>query len=148
MAKEHFESLSVANGSKKQVKFQVDVVNSILRSVFLLFYFTNLTTNLFLFSFFSWEFMTDSGDIAFRVFTKDAELLPTNKVESHLVMEEGEITCESKGECKFCHVLNKEIIVNCAMCIFFYPDVVEFDNSFSFIKSKKVRYSIVVLPPS
>ena len=44
--------------------------------------------------------MTDAGDIAFRVFTKDAELLPTNKVESHLVMEEGEICCESKGECK------------------------------------------------
>ena len=102
VARENFESLSVSAGSKKLVKFQVGVVNSILRSVFMfqlnLIYKKSLINVKKVSS--SWEFMTDAGDIAFRVFTKDAELLPTNKVESHLVMEEGEICCESKGECK------------------------------------------------
>ena len=37
VARDNFESLSVSAGSKKQVKCQVDVVNSILRSVLFVF---------------------------------------------------------------------------------------------------------------
>ena len=90
--------------------------------------------------------MTDAGDIAFRVFTKDAELLPTNKVESHLVMEEGEICCESKGECKSSSKSQIQILFT--NLNFNYSDLFEFDNTFSMLKSKKVRYLIVVLPPT
>lgn len=51
--------------------------------------------------------MTEGGDIGFRVYYKDSEgtidLIPTARLGSHLVMEEGEILCESAGKCEFVH---------------------------------------------
>ena len=50
--------------------------------------------------------MTEGGDIGFRVYHKSAEegivdLVPLSRIESHLVMEEGEFICEDPGKCKY-----------------------------------------------
>ena len=55
--------------------------------------------------------MTVGYDIAFRIYKNSAgteiELVPSNKTESHLMMEEGEIICETTGNCKWLVQLNK-----------------------------------------
>jgi hypothetical protein len=48
-----------------------------------------------------WEFMTDGGDIAFRIYNKNSEdIVPMNRVDSHIIMEEGQVTCDEPGQCK------------------------------------------------
>ncbi|KAI9561272.1 hypothetical protein GHT06_012228 [Daphnia sinensis] len=109
VAKDYMETMSVMAGlsGKKKLKFNVDVPESIVR----------------------WEFMTEGGDISFRIYGKDAksneDLVPLVRVDSHLAMEEGQVTCDQPGKY-----------------------VLEFDNSFSYLRSKKVRYHITVHPPS
>ena len=49
--------------------------------------------------------MSEGGDIGFHIYYKDpkegeVDLIPLHRVESHLVMEEGEISCENLGDCK------------------------------------------------
>jgi len=58
--------------------------------------------------------MTEGGEIAYRVFRKTAslseieELIPSNKVESHLMFEENEIICDSPGKCVlFCYFMTQ-----------------------------------------
>ena len=53
-----------------------------------------------------WEFMTEGGDIKFGVYSKDSkgstfDFVPPSRVDSHLGMEDGQITCEEPGKCKF-----------------------------------------------
>lgn len=101
------ESLSVSSGSsgKKQLQFVVTTVNSILR-FFLQFLINNNLFDDWIDCFCNlarWKFMSD-GEIAYRVFRKNAaaseiELIPSNKVESHLMYEENEIVCDSPGNC-------------------------------------------------
>lgn len=52
--------------------------------------------------------MTEGGDIGFRVYhiansinSKEeiVEMVPISRIESHLVMEEGELVCEYIGKC-------------------------------------------------
>jgi hypothetical protein len=48
--------------------------------------------------------MTEGGDIQFRVYTNNSEggtfdLVPLCRVDSHLAMEEGQITCGEPGKC-------------------------------------------------
>ena len=51
-----------------------------------------------------WEFMTEGGDIKFRVYRKNSKVIndvvPISQVESHLITEEGEITCDEPGQCE------------------------------------------------
>lgn len=48
--------------------------------------------------------MTEGGDIGFRVYSKDSkgheDLFPPCRVDSHLVMEEGQVICNQPGNCK------------------------------------------------
>jgi len=49
--------------------------------------------------------MTEGGDLRYRIFYKSYEgviedLVPLDRVESHLVMEDGVIICELPGKCK------------------------------------------------
>lgn len=67
--------------------------------------------------------MTEGGDIGFRVYhvpdeTKEdvIEMVPESRIESHLVMEEGEIVCDYIGKCKY--------------NIFYHLIVIYFHNSF------------------
>ncbi|XP_046633824.1 SEC14-like protein 2 [Daphnia pulicaria] len=108
VAKDYMETMSIGAGGRKKMKFKVDVPNSVLR----------------------WEFITEAGDIKFRVYSKDSkgsafDFVPLSRVDSHLDMEEGEITCEEPGKY-----------------------VLEFDNSFSYLRTKKLRYFIAVDLPS
>ena len=62
--------------------------------------------------------MTEGGDIGFRVYhvstasqnssSKEeiVELVPVSRIESHLVMEEGEIICDYVGKCELSFVLS------------------------------------------
>jgi len=98
--KKYMETLNVIAGGKKKLKFKVDDVNSILR----------------------WEFLSEGGDISYRVYCKNSaegliDLVPLDRVDSHLMIEEGQITCSIPGKY-----------------------VIEFDNSFSYLRSKKVRF--------
>lgn len=72
--------------------------------------------------------MTEGGDIGFRVYSKDSkgheDLIPPCRVDSHLVMEEGQ---------------DINVVV-------FHSDVFEFDNTHSYLRSKKVRYHIILQP--
>lgn len=47
--------------------------------------------------------MTEGGDISFRIYSKDSkeDLVPLVRVDSHLAMEEGQVTCDQPGKCKF-----------------------------------------------
>lgn len=53
-----------------------------------------------------WEFMTEEGDLMFKLYYYDgkgekADLLPLERVECHLCMEEGEINCTGGRTCKW-----------------------------------------------
>ncbi|XP_046633841.1 SEC14-like protein 2 isoform X2 [Daphnia pulicaria] len=107
--KDYMETINIIAGAGgfKKLKYKIDVVNSILR----------------------WEFMTEGGDIGFRVYYKSDEegivdLVPLSRIESHLVTEEGQYICEDPGKY-----------------------VVVFDNTFSILRPKKVRYYVAVDPP-
>ncbi|XP_046460719.1 SEC14-like protein 2 [Daphnia pulex] len=72
-----------------------------------------------------WDFHSEESDIGFAVYRKEgSELIPVvppERVDCHLSAEEGEIPCDSTG-----------------------VYVVEFDNSFSYLRSKKIWYSISI----
>ena len=58
-----------------------------------------------MFRIFRLEFMSENGDIAYRVYHKcpskgETELLPLQRVDSHRMMQKYEATCSSLGECK------------------------------------------------
>ncbi|EFX85364.1 hypothetical protein DAPPUDRAFT_222617 [Daphnia pulex] len=95
--------LTVANGSKEHVEFQVKRAGDVLK----------------------WDFHTEEGDIAFALYKKqDGELIPIvhfDRVDCDMSTEEGELQCDDTG-----------------------VYVVEFDNNFSYLRSKKIWYSIKV----
>ncbi|XP_046633787.1 SEC14-like protein 2 [Daphnia pulicaria] len=102
IAKDYMETLNISAGvgGKKKLKFEVVVPHSAIR----------------------WEFMTDGGDIGFRILNKNAEeIVPLNRVDSHIIMEEGQVTCNEPGQYVF-----------------------QFDNTYSYLRKKKVHYHIVV----
>ncbi|KAI9561417.1 SEC14-like protein [Daphnia sinensis] len=72
-----------------------------------------------------WDFHSEDGDIAFAVYReKEGGLIPIvphERVDCHLSSEEGEIRCDYTG-----------------------VYIVEFDNSFSYFRSKKIWYSISI----
>lgn len=51
-----------------------------------------------------WEFISEGGDVGFRVYCKKGDgsvidLVPHSRVESHLLLEEGQISCDYTGKC-------------------------------------------------
>ncbi|XP_038056122.1 SEC14-like protein 2 [Patiria miniata] len=78
-----------------------------------------------------WEFHTEKDDIGFGVYRKPSgsstelvEILPSARFSSQLVPESGVVECPEVG-----------------------TYVVIFDNSFSWVKSKKLCYAVDILPP-
>ena len=54
-----------------------------------------------------WEFITEDADISFGIYCppttnndEELEVVPRTRVDSHLLMEEGEIYCSHLGTCK------------------------------------------------
>ncbi|XP_023213630.1 retinal-binding protein-like, partial [Centruroides sculpturatus] len=78
-----------------------------------------------------WEFKTENHDIGFGLFYKSnehmhqEELIPIDRVNCHLVPETGSWFCENEG---------------------IY--MLKFDNTFSLLRSKKIRYRTEIIPPS
>ncbi|EFX85378.1 hypothetical protein DAPPUDRAFT_222627 [Daphnia pulex] len=108
--KSYMTALTVPNCGKRKLEFKITQANSMLR----------------------WEFMTEEGDIGFRLYYVKSrsgqkfDVVNMERVESHLVMEEGEIVC------------TRPVLY-----------IVEFDNSYSYLRSKKLWYRITVdLPES
>ncbi|KAF6278465.1 hypothetical protein mRhiFer1_014990 [Rhinolophus ferrumequinum] len=82
-----------------------------------------------------WQFMSDGSDVGFGIFLKTkmgerqkagemTEVLPNQRYNAHLVPEDGSLTCTEPG---------------------IY--VLRFDNTYSFIHSKKVSFTVEVLLP-
>ncbi|XP_030074702.1 SEC14-like protein 2 isoform X6 [Microcaecilia unicolor] len=82
-----------------------------------------------------WQFMSEPSDIGFGVFLKTkvgqrqkagemTEVITSDRYNAHLVPEDGTVTCSEPG---------------------IY--VLRFDNTYSFLKSKKVNFSVEVLLP-
>jgi hypothetical protein len=63
-------------------------------------------------------------------------------VDCHMSPEEGEIFCDYVGVCKSTVWLSNLIYPSSNLC--FLKDVVEFDNTFSYLRSKKIWYSITI----
>ncbi|KAL6265077.1 hypothetical protein P5V15_005168 [Pogonomyrmex californicus] len=79
----------------------------------------------------SWEFRSEGHDIKFGILKKDVtngtktEVIPIHRVASHQSDEIGLLTCET--------VATYSIV---------------FDNTYSFLRNKKVHYSVRMLPPA
>lgn len=76
-----------------------------------------------------WEFKTEDYDIGFAVYRKQedgslVEVVPKQRVNSHLVPEDGQLMCTEPG-----------------------TYVVTFDNTFSLFRPKKIAYTVSVLSP-
>ncbi|KAL5016994.1 hypothetical protein ScPMuIL_006583, partial [Solemya velum] len=107
---EHFSEVSVRWGSSLQLDYNIKIPNSIIR----------------------WQFTTDGYDIGFGVYKKMTEarqksaemmeIMVSQRVNSHLVPEDGSITCKETG---------------------IY--VVRFDNTYSWTRRKTIHYIIEVL---
>ncbi|CAH1232412.1 SEC14L2 [Branchiostoma lanceolatum] len=81
-----------------------------------------------------WLFKTEDCDIGFGVYKQLGssnryqdmeEVVPCSKHNSHLILTDGELLCEEPGKY-----------------------VVRFDNSYSWVRSKTLRYSVEVLEPT
>ncbi|EFX85496.1 hypothetical protein DAPPUDRAFT_300430 [Daphnia pulex] len=102
--KSYMTSLSVSKGNKKKLEFQITTTNSLLK----------------------WEFMTEEADIGFSIYYLKANgekgyLVTPEKIQSHLMMEVGEVNCTRVG-----------------------TYIMEFDNSYSYIRSKNIWYRVVI----
>ena len=75
-----------------------------------------------------WEFKTDGYDIGFGVFYEGVDgrvpVITAERVSSHLLPEDGAHTCHKLG-----------------------PYVLVFDNSYSWARSKSIRYNVEIIPP-
>ena len=98
------QSLTLLSGSKRKLKYNMSEPDSFLR------YLQNDTARgveltVHLRSLHRWRFLTEGGDIAFRIYRKRAEektdVLPKERVESHLIMEEGDLFCDQPGTCMY-----------------------------------------------
>uniref|UniRef100_A0A3P9BQ60 SEC14-like lipid binding 7 n=1 Tax=Maylandia zebra TaxID=106582 RepID=A0A3P9BQ60_9CICH len=83
-----------------------------------------------------WQFASDGADIGFGVYKRTKEgsqqkiadmqqVLPSERYNAHLVPEDSCLTCPEPGVYVLC-----------------------FDNSYSILQSKKVRYKVEVIPPA
>ncbi|XP_077996016.1 SEC14-like protein 2 [Glandiceps talaboti] len=81
-------------------------------------------------TFISWEFQTEGSDVGFGIFKKDGgekaltTIVPTSRCKSNIIVEDGQVKVDDPG-----------------------TYVVRFDNTYSWVKSKKIKYSVQVLPP-
>uniref|UniRef100_A0AAT9H863 Retinal binding protein n=1 Tax=Peronia verruculata TaxID=500109 RepID=A0AAT9H863_9EUPU len=101
---DHMESATVSRGDTFTVDMTVTKPGSVLR----------------------WEFKTDGYDIGFGVFREEGKekvpVVPIERVNSHMVPEDGSYTCEVPG---------KYLVV--------------FDNTYSKLRDKQLLYSIDVI---
>ncbi|KAM7391115.1 hypothetical protein PAMP_021831 [Pampus punctatissimus] len=107
------QCLSVSRGSSKQLDYEILFPGCVLR----------------------WQFASESADIGFGVFLKAKmgewkkaaqmeEVVPSQRYNSHLVPEDGSLTCERPG-----------------------VYVLRFDNTYSILQAKRISFTVEVLLP-
>ena len=91
--------------------------------------------------------MTEDADVGFHVYcmngTQKVDVIPWERVPSHMVMEEGMAVCTRTDT-------RNSPLIGCysiQLQVESFTDYVEFDNSYSYLKSKKVWFTLVVDPP-
>lgn len=122
-----------------------------------------------------WQFATEGADIGFGVFLKNRkgewkkaadmqEIVPSQRYNTHLVPEDGSLTCERPGVCECRPVKasgcasvvsvrrNVEALCNVGFsslrkCSALPSDVLRFDNTYSIFQAKRVSFTIEVLLP-
>ncbi|XP_041350512.1 retinal-binding protein-like [Gigantopelta aegis] len=103
---DNMESKSIGRGDKLVLPYVVEKPGSIIR----------------------WEFKTDEYDIGFGIFlVKDGRrvpVMPVERVNSHMVPQDGSLTCDDVGTYDLC-----------------------FDNTFSWARSKKILFNVEVVSP-
>ena len=67
--------------------------------------------------------------------------------DSHVIPESGFHTCDTAGTCKAVLLPLLFLQSSHTHLLFLYIDVLKFDNSYSWMRSKAVFHSIKVLPP-
>ncbi|XP_028269425.1 SEC14-like lipid binding 8 isoform X1 [Parambassis ranga] len=108
------QCMTVTRGSSQQLDYEILFPGCVLR----------------------WQFATESADIGFGVFLKAKrgerkkaaqmeEIVPSQRYNSHLVPEDGSLTCERPG-----------------------VYVLRFDNTYSLFQAKRVSFSVEVLLPA
>ncbi|KAL1791051.1 SEC14 2 isoform X1 [Sigmodon hispidus] len=112
--KQQYEhNVQISRGSSHQVEYEILFPGCVLR----------------------WQFMSEGSDVGFGIFLKTkmgerqkagemTEVLPNQRYNSHMVPEDGTLTCSEPG---------------------IY--VLRFDNTYSFIHAKKVSFTVEVLLP-
>nr|UXK97100.1 retinal-binding protein [Haliotis discus hannai] len=104
---DNMETTTIPRGDKIILKYEVDTPGSILR----------------------WEFKTEGFDISFGVFLlregAKIPILPLERVNSHMVPEDGSCTCEEAG-----------------------TYTLRFDNKYSLFRQKTLHYCIEQIPAS
>lgn len=110
VAKDYMEMLSISAGigGKKKLEYDVDATYSIIRYIKHENMLKEKGTDDSLGH--RWEFMTDGGDISYRVYNKNTknnseDLVPHCRVDSHQMMEEGQVTCVETGKCNWIELL-------------------------------------------
>jgi hypothetical protein len=73
----------------------------------------------------SWSFKSDDYDVAFGVFFNEVELTDFSRVDSHILTQKGQLTCQEAGKY-----------------------ILRFDNTFSWFCPKTFRYAVKIVPPS
>ncbi|XP_062482073.1 SEC14-like protein 2 isoform X2 [Pezoporus occidentalis] len=113
LAQQYEHSVVVNRGSSHQVEYEILFPGCVLR----------------------WQFRTEGSDVGFGVYLKTkagerqragamTEVYPNQRYNSHLVPEDGSLTCSTPG---------------------IY--VLRFDNTYSYLHAKRVSYSVEVLLP-
>lgn len=90
--------------------------------------------------------MTEEGDVAYRIYTneddEEFDVVKRDRVDSHQLMEQGEVVCTRQTTCKRMIAFN--FVELSALIITMNTDYVEFDNSFSYWRSKTLWYKIAL----
>lgn len=113
LAQQYEHTVVVNRGSSHQVEYEILFPGCVLR----------------------WQFRTEGADVGFGVYLKTkagerqragamTEVYPNQRYNSHLVPEDGSLTCSTPG---------------------IY--VLRFDNTYSYLHAKRVSYSVEVLLP-
>ena len=142
--------LKVPNGSKEQLEFQVKAPGSTLRYLPATHKEIDRLIQFFYlwFVIIRWEFYSEGGDIGFAIYqSNERKVVSKGRIDCHIVAEEGQISTEP-GQCNvsfhFHFRLHSIYSLRCWHCSFLLSDIVEFNNIFSFVRSKIIWYAISV----
>ena len=136
------------------------------------------SANIVLFYAHSWQFRSEGNDIGFGVFKRTAdtrqkasemeELMKSERVNSHMVPENGEMPCPEPGTCKLpSYTIHVHWTYICTHINFVYihieggrlfnsinsmllrcvVDVLRFDNTYSWVNAKKLQYLVEIHNP-